>query len=228
VGFTRLYLEVETCAQKDEEEENDPKDDVFLRDQVIAIGALLRRPSENPSTCIIHDSNLRLFTERRSGDESYLIREFYKWFIQLTQSEKIVVIGFDILRYDIPLLIQKGFEYGVGNIAELNKLWHNTHVIDYQQVALQYYNFPGKPTFPSLVEVVKETDVNVSKLCSSDGNVNTSKKARICKKVNEDGEYNKIVECLRAKLEALCNIDLNFKHFLRRKCYTIMMPSLSI
>jgi len=228
VGFTRLYLEVETCVQRDEEDENDSKDDVFLREQVIAIGALLRRPSENPSTCIIHDSNLRLFTERRPDEESNLIRGFYKWFIQLTQSEKIVVIGFDILRYDIPLLIQKGFEYGVGSIAELNRLWHNTHVIDYQQVASPYYNFPRKAKFPSLVEVAREADVDVSKLCNSDGDTNTVKKVHICKKVNENGEYDKKVERLRAKLEILCNIDSRFKQIVRRKCYTITMASLSI
>jgi len=87
--YTRLYLEVETCTPRNKEEENDSKDDIFLRERVIAIGALLRRPSEGPSTCVVHDSNLRLFTEWRPSNESNLIREFYDWFAKLTQSEKL-------------------------------------------------------------------------------------------------------------------------------------------
>jgi len=39
----------------------------------------------------------------------------------------IVGFNFNILRFDIPLLIQKGVEYGVGGLAELNKLWHDTY-----------------------------------------------------------------------------------------------------
>jgi len=239
-SYARLYLAIETCAQADGPKDEDVgknndvanrKQYVFLKEKVIAIGALLRRPSAGQSTCIGDGPIFHLFTVLRPDNERNLIRDFYEWFIQLTQTEKIVVIGFDILRYDIPLLIQKGVEYDIGRIAELNKLWHNTHVIDYQQVALPYYNLPGKATFPSLedlAEASRSAGVGVPELCNSDGDTNTGEKVLICEKVNENEKYNKIVECLRAKLEALCNIDSNFKQILRRKCYTITMPSLSI
>jgi len=227
-SYARLYLAIETCAQadglKDEDvgKNNDVanrKKYVFLKEKVIAIGALLRRPSASQSTCMGDDSIFRLFTDLRPDNERNLIREFYKWFVQLTQTEKIVVIGFDILRYDIPLLIQKGVEYGAGSIAELNKLWHNTHVIDYQQVALPYYNLPGKAKFPSLEDLAKASrsaGVGVPELCNSDGDTNTGEKVRICEKVNEDGEHNKIEKCLRARLEVLCSIDSEFKQICRK------------
>jgi len=227
-SYARLYLAIETCPQADGPKDEDVgknndlanrKKYVFLKEKVIAIGASLRRPSASQSTCIGDGPIFRLFTSLRPDNERNLIREFYDWFIQLTQTEKIVVIGFDILRYDIPLLIQKGVEYDVGSIAELNKLWHNTHVIDYQQVALPYYNLPGKATFPrlkDLAEAAGRAGVGVPELCDSDGDTNTGEKVRICEKVNENGEYNKIEKCLQARLEALCSIDSEFKQICRK------------
>ena len=51
-----------------------------------------------------------------------MIRRFYEYINDLiAESKFLVIIGFNILRFDIPLLIQKGVEYGVGSLpASIN------------------------------------------------------------------------------------------------------------
>ena len=189
-AYARLYLDVETYRPE--------KERAFVHERVIAIGALFRRQSA--ARCSGHDVNYFLFTEWKYGSEFNLISEFYGWFIKLIQSEKIIVIGFNILRFDIPLLIQKGVEYGVGNIAELNRLWHNTHTIDYQQAVLPYYD--GFPRLEDLVEAASKAGIDVPKPYGSGKEV---------KVWYEKGEYDNIEKRLQTELNALCVIDLNFK-----------------
>jgi hypothetical protein len=47
-----------------------------------------------------------------------------------------VVVGFNILRYDIPLLIAKAADHGIRKIAVHSKLWYDTFTIDYFQELL--------------------------------------------------------------------------------------------
>jgi len=209
----RLYLGVETYRPE--------KAGAFTQERVIAIGALLRHPLAITSRCNEFDADYVLFTEWKSGGELNLISEFYEWFTKLVQEfrnvqsdEKLVIIGFNILRFDIPLLIQKGVEYDIGSkyciksIAKLNELWHNTHTIDYQQVALPYYNLPGKSKFPSLadlIEAARKTGINVPELYGSGEDV---------KEWYKNEKYNEIEKRLRTKLNVLCIIDSNFKFIL--------------
>jgi len=71
--------------------------------------------------------------------------------------------------------------------------------------------------------------IDVSKRCGSDGDVNVGKKVRTCEVVEQDknGECNRVEECLRAKLEALCVIDLRFKEFMQEWCETIQRRKFS-
>lgn len=66
-----------------------------------------------------------------------VIKSFYEDFIkQFDNAEFIVIVGFNILRMDIPLLIQKGVEYKIAPLDKLNFLWHNTFTIDLFQLLL--------------------------------------------------------------------------------------------
>jgi len=52
------------------------------------------------------------------------MHEFYRYLKELVNNygNNLIVIGFNILRYDISLLIQKGVEHGMAPLSELNAL----------------------------------------------------------------------------------------------------------
>jgi hypothetical protein len=137
----RLYLDVETYRPR--------KEGAFVDEKVIAIGVVEDWTKYNPESASIKcEKNgpsgtgcvIRFFTSwENDNDEGALVRRFYEYFIEINNKNNLVItIGFNILRYDIPLLIQKGFEYRVESLDRLNALWHNTFVVDYFQTTLPF------------------------------------------------------------------------------------------
>ncbi|AAK41559.1 hypothetical protein AB1303_01360 [Saccharolobus solfataricus] len=98
--------------------------------------------------------DFRFFTEWDLGNEKEMITKFYEYLkgkISEVGSnnlnffsgkskilERLFVVGFNILRFDIPILTQKGIEYSIGTVSELNLLWSSLVVIDYLQAMLPY------------------------------------------------------------------------------------------
>ncbi|QXJ28620.1 3'-5' exonuclease family protein [Saccharolobus shibatae] len=94
------------------------------------------------------------FTEWDLGNEKEVINKFYEYIkgkigeVGLNNLnffsgkskvlERLFVVGFNILRFDIPILTQKGVEYSIGTVSDLNSLWSSLAVIDYLQAMLPY------------------------------------------------------------------------------------------
>ena len=173
----KLYLDIETYRKEP-----------FRDEKVIAIGV-----SEG-------EGRIEKFLEWDLGDEKGVIKEFYSYIFDLMEEEDfLVVVGFGILRFDIPLLIQKGVEYGY-SLSELNAFWHRTFTIDLFQSMLPAYNFRYKGN--SLENLVKEAErFGVSIELYGSG--------REVRNWYENGEYQKIERHLEADLEAIRQIDLN-------------------
>jgi len=55
-----------------------------------------------------------------------------------------MIIGFNILSFDIPLLVQRGKELGVKGVKDANFLFYNTFTVDYLQVCLTLNNMRFK------------------------------------------------------------------------------------
>jgi len=112
-------------------------------------------------------------------------------------------LGFNILRFDILLLIQKGVEHGVGGLAELNKLWHDTYTIDYFQTTLPFHDMKFKDLkVEYLTKIAKSVGVEVPEPFGSGEDV---------KSWYENGEHDKIVKHLKTDLMIVRIIDLNYK-----------------
>jgi len=135
----RLYIDVETYRKEDE--------DVFAREKVIAVGVIEDWTPYRPESSEIwsgENVTFHYFTEWSLGGEPEVILAFYDYLYSIIKHWRsreikfLNVVGFNILRFDIPLLIQKGVEHGAGDLAELNKLWHNTYTIDYLQTTLPF------------------------------------------------------------------------------------------
>jgi len=121
--LARVYLDIETY-RKD-------KNDAFVREQIIAIGVLEEGLNEP-----------RIFKawENPEGERGVL-KEFYNYIKELAEGhEYIEVVGFNILRFDIPLLTQRLVKHRVKRLSlpQLNFFWYSSNVlvIDLFQLAL--------------------------------------------------------------------------------------------
>lgn len=171
----------------------------YENEKIILIGVLEERKRG--------EEKLSLFSEWDLGSEEKVVTSFYEYFrgivnqllsnrlkevIGKERSDKLYIAGFNNLKFDIPLLIQKGVEYKVGSIAELNSLWYNQYIIDYLQV-LYFMNgmkFKGlklnqlRNRVSRRLPVIKETGANVIKYYKA-------------------GEYKKIEEYATLKLNTI-------------------------
>ena len=200
----RLYLDIETYRPR--------KEYAFTQEKIIAIGILEDQTLYTPGSSKVWDEpsvKFRYFTEWELGEELEIVFRFYDYLRDLIQEWKnreigfLNVIGFNILRFDIPLLIQKGVEHNVGSPAELNKLWNNTFTIDYFQTSLPFHNMKFKGLGAGyLVKKARNNGVDISELFGSGGDV---------KGWYENKEYDEIIRHLEMDLKVIRVIDLNYK-----------------
>ena len=203
-----MYLDVETYRPN--------KEDAFINEEVIAIGVIEDWTRYDPESTSIKCEEgeassvgcvFRFFMIwGNNNDESELVRSFYKYFMEVrNRADFIVVVGFNVLRYDIPLLIQKGFEHEVDSLDRLNALWHDTFVIDYLQTTLPFNRMKFKDLrLERMVELARKASLNVEELHGSGEDV---------VKWYVEGHYDDVIEHLRRDLEAVRVIDLNFREF---------------
>jgi len=206
----RLYIDVETYRRE--------KEDAFVGEKVIAVGVVEDWTEYSPESSAIwggEDVVFHYFTEWSLGGEPEVILAFYDYLYDIVERWRsggikfLVVVGFNVLRFDIPLLIQKGVECGVGALAELNKLWYSTHTIDYFQTTLPFNNMRFKGLkLECLAEAAKSVGIGVPEPFGSGEDV---------RKWYEGGEYDKIIRHLEADLTIIRTVDLNY-----RRIYSVL------
>jgi predicted PolB exonuclease-like 3'-5' exonuclease len=177
----RVYLDIETYSKGDEPSVND---------KVIAIGVMEGGPSGQ-----------KLFTEWGYGGERDVISKFYKE-LRMYSEQRATVIGFNILRFDIPILSFKGVKYEVGGAQKMYDLWHNLFVIDYLQVALPLKGMMFKGlTLAYLAKLLREKGVaNVPK---------KKEKGKVIKTLYERKRFEEIEKHLITDLEIIRLVDQN-------------------
>jgi len=194
--MTRLYLDIETYRKE--------KYDAFVNERVIAIGILedwTRYSEESLLVTSEPEVCFRVFSEWGLESENAVIRGFYEYLNDIiAKSRFLIVTGFNILRFDISLLVQKGVEHGVDSLSDLNKLWHSIFTIDLFQVALPLNNmmFKGN-TLENIVNEAKRHGINIP---------STYGRGEDVPKWYEEGKYDEIEEHLKADLKIIRYIDL--------------------
>ena len=192
--MVRLYLDVETYRGREE--------DAFVNERVIAIGVIedwIRYSSESLSSGE-ERVQFKYFIEWDLKSEEGVIKEFYGYLEVLRKgSDFLVVVGFNILRFDIPLLIQKSVEYGK-DLAEVNKLWHSTFAIDLFQVALPLNGMTFKGhSLENLARLLRERGFGVPEPVGSGADV---------AKWYEENKHDEIINHLKGDLDVVRTIDL--------------------
>jgi len=194
----KLYLDIETKRPHE--------DSAFIEEEIIVIGVIedLDEQTKRFKFFPLWDTEI--------NNEGKLVREFYKYLGNVRkhakkqkQDKTIVIVGFNILRFDIPLLIQKGFKYKIDSLGGLNKFWHDMLVIDYEQASLPFHDmrFEGLK-LDTLIGKAKAIGLNIEERYGSGEDV---------VKWFENKEYDKIIKHLKADLEAVRVIDQHYRRF---------------
>ena len=138
--MVKIYLDLETYRPNG----------AFLDEKIIALGMLIEfrySDSTDPKDEVkeykwgdpIPSSGIWKYIETdENTTEEEIISRFYQLLEKLDDIK--IIIGFNILRFDIPLLVQRGKELGVKDVKDANFLFHNTFTVDYFQVCLTLNN----------------------------------------------------------------------------------------
>ena len=140
----KIYFDLETYRPND----------AFLDEKIIALGMLIDfgfSNSMDPKNEVkeynwgdpIPSSGIWKYIETdENTTEKEIISRFYQLLKKLNDIK--MIIGFNILRFDIPLLVQRGKELGVKDVKDANFLFYNTFTVDYFQVCLALNNMRFK------------------------------------------------------------------------------------
>ena len=125
--MVRLYLDLETLRPKREE---------AFTDEKIILAGFLRDETRYEESSLREDVEPVFFSEWKEGNEEKVLISSRAFVEQMLRDHRFtVVVGFNILRYDIPLLVARAADYKVP-VVDHSKMWYNTRTMDYLQILL--------------------------------------------------------------------------------------------
>ena len=131
-NVVRVYLDIETYRKG--------KGKPFIDDKIIAIGMLEDWEWGLEDWERTEEPELNMFTEWGEGSEEALVRGFYDcldWLARPANGTcRVEIVGYNILRFDVPHLVQAGVKHGIGTLEELNAFWKEFRIIDFIQQLL--------------------------------------------------------------------------------------------
>lgn len=79
------------------------------------------------------------------SSEKDILKQFYNHFQLLLKTEKTVwVIGFNILRFDVPVLINKLVNHSIASLPQVLEFFRNIYITDLRQCLLPFSKFRFK------------------------------------------------------------------------------------
>jgi len=121
--YLRLYLDIETYRPKA----------AFGNEKIIACGFLLddtSRESQNFS----HEPKFEYFHAKKLSEEKRVLKQALGFISVL--GVNVEIVGFYILRFDIPLIISRVAKLGIMDVEKVSSFFNNCFCIDYSQVLL--------------------------------------------------------------------------------------------
>ena len=192
VTMVRLYLDLETYRPR--------KQDAFVDERIIS-GGLLVDETPYREDSLNEDIEPILINEWDGLDERGIVMRVHDYVKESLRSHRFTVIcGFNILRFDIPLLLCKSNQYSLGKHEVVSKMWNDCFTIDYfQQLLAANRNLFKGMTLSKIVEVANRFTLKPPAY---------SMMGRAIKELYEQGKYKEIEEHLRQDLKIIRWLDL--------------------
>jgi hypothetical protein len=126
--MVRLYLDLETYRPN--------VDEAFINERIISAGITVDRTSYHERS-LKRDFEPVLISEWDGLDEKAIVSEVERTIRKACGEHRFTtVVGFNILRFDVPLLVAKSGRASQSGLEYISKMWHDCFVIDLMQQLL--------------------------------------------------------------------------------------------
>jgi len=190
--MVRLYIDLETYRLR--------REDAFIDERIISAGILLDNTPYHESS--FHDEiDLIVFSEWDSLNEIQIVSNVERLVNEsLNQHRFIVICGYNILRFDMPLLVCRSLQGAQPDSNRLYKMWYDCYVIDFmQQILLMNGNYFRGASLENVVRVSTQLGLDPPQYASSGASI---------KELHDEGRFNEIEEHLRQDLNIVRWLDL--------------------
>jgi len=190
--MVRLYIDLETYRPR--------REDAFIDERIISAGILLDNTPYHDSS--LHDEiEPILFNEWDDHTERQIVSEVEKLIKDTVNRYRFTVVcGYNILRFDIPLIVCKSIQDAPSNSNRLSKMWYDCFIIDFmQQILLMNGNYFRGTGLGNVVSVSKQIGLNPPNYTSSGASI---------KGLYDEGNYKEIEGHLVQDLNIIRWLDL--------------------
>jgi hypothetical protein len=130
VRFTlvRLYFDIETFGRDERS--------AFLNEKIILVGIMRDETAFNMES-LRQEPETILFPNHEFEPEDRILTDTLAFLEQMRSSRRFVdVVGFNLLRFDFPLMIARVAEGKVRDVSSISALLHNYYCVDHLQLLL--------------------------------------------------------------------------------------------
>jgi DNA polymerase elongation subunit (family B) len=190
--MVRLYFDLETYRPR--------KEGSFVEERIISGGLLIdETPYQEDS--LKESIDPILISEWDGLNECEIVRKVQDQVREALRNHRFAVVcGFNILRFDIPLLICRCVQYQLGNHNEIAKMWNNCFTIDYfQQLLVANKNFFKGFSLDKIVEVSRKLGLKPPSYSTSGSAI---------KELYDQGKHKEIEKHLKQDLLIVRWLDL--------------------
>lgn len=190
--MVRIYLDIETYRPN--------KAEAFVAEKVISSGLLIDKTPYNEDSL---KENVKpvLISEWDGLSEEEIVRRVQAQVEEARRDYRFVLLcGFNILKFDIPLLTCKCVHYSLAKHETIAKMWNNCFIIDYfQQLLMANKNYFKGFSLERVHKVSKKLSLKPPTY-STNGS--------IIKELYEQEKYKEIEEHLKQDLMMVRWLDL--------------------
>ena len=176
--MVRLYIDLETYRPN--------REDAFVDERIISAGILLDNTPYHESS--LHDEiKPLLFSEWDGLSENQILSQVESLIKDtLNRYRFTVVCGYNILRFDIPLLVCKSQTNVNRDLNRLSKMWYDCFAIDLmQQILLLNGNLFRGTSLGNVVSVSNKLSLDPPEYTSSGASIKELYDARRYKEIEE-------------------------------------------
>jgi len=190
--MVRLYIDLETYRPR--------REDAFIDERIISAGMFLDNTPYHESS--LHDEiDLIVFSEWGGLNEIQIVSNVEALINDsLNQYRFTVICGYNILRFDIPLLVCKSLQGAQSDSNKLSKMWYDCYVIDFmQQILLMNGNLFRGTSLENVVRVSSQLGLDPPRYASSGASI---------KELHDEDRFDEIEEHLKQDLNIVRWLDL--------------------